>query len=307
MNSRPNLKHNIKIYGVDHSPWVQGVLLACAHHQIPTELVSYPLSFKYYWTNGLIFPAILLDDGSTYSDSFKIYELLEQKGYALGVSQFSSQERKSAQIELEKMFSIYALGRCMPGKRMRFIRAWSLMRERPQRYTGPVARAFLSMYFWILIQAGIYAVRKYYGTPYRLDLIEKYLQQWEQKLSRSLWLNGAEVGFLDFALWGHLQCMTSGLTDELIPLVKKQPHLSKWLKKISQLPLEVPDHYTQSILDVNFQPSVNRSRIGEQVIFWCTFFMLILIFPLTLTLITLSLYKRYNNSSRSGALISNSK
>ena len=185
MKNRPNIKHTIKIYGVDHSPWVQGVLLACAHHQIPIELISYPLSLKHYWKNGLIFPAILLGDGAICSDSFKIYELLEQKGYALGIHHLSPQERKSAQMELEKLFSIYALGRCMPGKRIRFIRAWSLMRERPQSYIGPVIRAFLSMYFWILIQAGIYTVRKYYGTPYRLDLIEKYVQQWDQKLSQS--------------------------------------------------------------------------------------------------------------------------
>lgn len=307
MNSTHMTEHTITIYGVDHSPWVQGVLLACAYHQLPTQLVSYPLSLKHFWHNGLVFPALLLKDGSIHTDSFKIYEFLEQQGYNLGVQQMSSLERKRAQIELEKLFSIYALGRCMPGKRLRFIKAWSLMKERPQRWVGPILRAFLSMYFWILIQVGIYVVRTHHGIPYRLDLIEKYMQQWNEKLSQSPWLNGENIGFLDFAMWGHLQCMTSGLTDELIPLLQDQPHLMKWLKALSQLPLDLPTHYTERLLEQSSKSSVTHSRFTEQIIFWTTIFVLIVLFPITLTLISLSLYKRYNNSARSGALISKTK
>ena len=307
MNSTQMTEHTIKIYGVDHSPWVQGVLLACAYHQLPTQLVSYPLSFKHFWQNGLVFPAVLLKDGSIHTDSFKIYELLEHQGYNLGVQLMSPQERQSAQVELEKLFSIYALGRCMPSKRLRFIKAWSLMQERPKRWTGPIVRAFLSMYFWILIQVGIHVVRTHHGKPYRLDLIEKYVHQWDEKLRHTPWLSGENIGFLDFALWGHLQCMTSGLTDELIPLLQAQPYLIKWLQALSQLTLDLPTHYTERLINHGPQSSITYSRFTEQIIFWITLIVLLVLFPITLALIVLSLYKRYNNPARSGALISKAK
>ena len=136
-----------------------------------------------------------------------------------------------------------------------------------------------------------------------MDLIEHYIQQWDQKLSQDPWLCGEKVGFLDFALWGHLQCMTSGLTDELIPLLKNQTYLIKWLEAISLLSLDLPLHYTNRLLDLTPKTLNSHCRLGEKIIFWCTFIMLILLFPLTLMLITLSLQRRYKNPFRSGALL----
>ena len=119
----------VKLYGVEHSPWVQGIQLALSHHQIPTQLTSYPVRLSWLWRYGATFPVLQLADGSAHLDSFKCYELLEADGYPLGLDAFSQEERLEAQRKLEKLFSIYALGRCMPGKRWRFIYAWSTMQE----------------------------------------------------------------------------------------------------------------------------------------------------------------------------------
>ena len=92
---------NITLYGVEHSPWVQGIWLALHHHKVKTRLTSFPLGWNWVWQKGLVFPTLKLSDGSMHIDSFNMYVLLEEAGFELGVSQMSEDERIKAQVELE--------------------------------------------------------------------------------------------------------------------------------------------------------------------------------------------------------------
>ena len=302
MTHNQSLWQSVKLYGVDHSPWVQGVLLALNYHGISVSLTSRPLSLTWYWRYGLVFPALQLADGSRYIDSFKIYELIDSNGFRLGTDQFTSQERQSAQVELELLFSIYALGRCMPGKRWRFIKAWSTMNERPPTIQGSIYRAFLSLYFWSLIQIGIYAARKRFKTPYHLKKIEALIAVWDQRLKDRTWLTGDEIGFLDFALWGHLQCMTSGLTDELLSIIKKQDHLMSWIDRLHKLDIdEVSPHTSRLLTDDNPEFSQKIGRLN--LIFWMTWGIALCLLPLTVLCLVISLLIRSRNPARTGAVI----
>ena len=62
-----------------------------------------------------------------------MYVLLEEHGYDMGLHNMSVHDRFSLQLELEKLFSIYALGRCGKGKKWAFIQGGSTMREVPNR------------------------------------------------------------------------------------------------------------------------------------------------------------------------------
>ena len=84
--------------------------------------------------------------------TFTIYQLLHSEGYLLGMTNTSEQDLRKEQFEMEKLFSHYVLGRCSSGKKWAFIQAWSTMREEPYSTRGVFFRAFLSLYFWILIQ-----------------------------------------------------------------------------------------------------------------------------------------------------------
>ena len=55
---------NVILYGVEHSPWVQGVHLALKHYRINVQLTSYPLSLNWLWYKGPVFPALQLANGS---------------------------------------------------------------------------------------------------------------------------------------------------------------------------------------------------------------------------------------------------
>ena len=291
----------VVLYGVDHSPWVQGVRFALSYHGVPTRLTSIPLSLAWYLKNGLTFPAIKLMDGSIHTDSFKIYELLEERGVTLGVHQLSDIERESAQIRLETMFSNYALGRVMNGRQLSFLKAWSTMTEVPSSKVGIACRSLLSLYFWALINLGIYATQSNHRAAYDLEQFEQDISYWNDKLEHVSWLTGSRVGFLDFALLGHLQCMTSGLTDELIPIIQRQPHLMKWLDRLHDEFNGYNPLFTQRLIN---QHTIERANLKNRIIFWLALAVWLLILPITGFIILLGLYQRGNNPARTGGVIS---
>lgn len=228
-----------------------------------------------------------------------MYALLEDAGHSLGMERLSLEERRTAQAELEKLFTAYALGRCSPGKG--FIQGWSTMREVPFRLPGVLWRAFLSLYFWILIRLGIRLSQRSGRTPYDLDVFERRLAKWDQRLEDQEWLTGSQLGFLDFALWGHLQCMASGLTDEVMPIVARQPNLMDWLERIMETQPCYTPMYTRRIFDQG--APVERSGRAEQGLFWLAWLGWVLVAPLTLGLLALSFRGRFKNPARSGAVV----
>ena len=128
MSGNSSLLQSVTLYGVEHSPWVLGISLALMHHKIAVRMTSYPLSLSWLWNNGPVFPALRLNDGQTYVDSFSMYELLEQNGYPMGLNSLSQEQRLLLQVELEELFSNYAVGRVSRGKKWRFLIGWSTSR-----------------------------------------------------------------------------------------------------------------------------------------------------------------------------------
>ena len=305
MSAPPSPWSSVTLYGVEHSPWVQGIRLALAHHRIPTQLTSVPPGLSWLWRQGPVFPVLQLADGTTHVDSFEMYARLEDAGHSLGMERLSPQERCRAQVELEQLFTVYALGRCGSGKAWRFIEAWSTMREVPFRWQGVLCRAILSLYFWILIQLGIRMTKRAKRTPYDLDVIERRLARWDQRLEGERWLTGAELGFLDFALWGHIQCMTCGLTDELLPIVARQRNLMAWLDRIMETQTDYTPMYARRSVDRS--AAVARSGPRERWLFWLAWLGWIMALPLTLVLLCVGFRGRFKNPARSGAVLARSR
>ena len=295
---------SVILYGVEHSPWVQGVRLALAHHNIPTHLTSYPLSLSWFWNNGPVFPALKLADKSIHVDSFRIYELLEESGFSVGLHTKSEAERSTDQLELELLFSNYAVGRVMNGRQWAFIQGWSTMREDPHTVLGVIWRALLVNYFWVLINLGIRIDRKKRRIPYDLNQFEQQIRRWNDRLDHSSWLTGPDIGFLDFALLGQIQCMTSGLTDELLPVLQRQPHLMRWLRNILEHFSEYQPVYARRLLE---ESSYATATPSSRLLFWVAWTGWILFFPVTLLVIVASLQNRFKNPARSGAIISRQK
>ena len=113
------------------------------------------------------------------------------------------------------------------------------------------------------------------------------LTNWNARLQKDIWLNGSQPGFLDFALLGHLQCMTSGLTDSMHPLVMEQPALMSWLRRMLELLQDHQPMYVKRLVDPEFQPQIATQH--EQRLFWLCLAGWALLAPLTILLIFLCL------------------
>ncbi|MEC7949221.1 MAG: glutathione S-transferase family protein [Myxococcota bacterium] len=294
-----NHQRTVVVYGVDHSPWVQGVRMALHHQGIPHTLTSVPFGPDWWLRRGLVFPAMRVGDAPVLTDSFRIYESLEEAGASLGVKRLSQAERTSAQVELERLFTRYALGRCANGKDWAFFRAWSTMQETPATRTGAAVRGLLSLYFWVLIRVGI-RLRTRRGLP-AVDLAEirSFLAPWNARLERAPWLTGGSLGFLDFALLGHLQCMASGPTDEMLPLVQAFPALMAWQDRmVAELAGHRPLYVRRFRADTSAGDEREPARRGW---FWVGWSAGVLGWPLTMLLVIHALVVRNWNPGHSGA------
>ena len=197
----------------------------------------------------IVFPSLRPTDGTTHLDSFAIYALLEAHGYPLGVGSTPADVGASAQVELERLFMNYAPGRCIRGRRWRFIRGWSEIPEQPYRIRGAISRGFVSVYFFVLIRLGIRLAEARGRAVYDLALFEQHIQAWDRRLTTARWFTGSAPGFLDFALLGHIQCMSSGLTDELLPILRRQKHLIEWLQRMLDTVDGTPHLHARRVLE----------------------------------------------------------
>jgi len=289
------------VYGVDHSPWVQGVLLALHHHGVPHRLTSVPFGPRWALRRGVVFPALRIDKGPVLADSFAIYEALEEAGLPLGVACWSPTARSELQADLERLFTNYALARCTRGRRWAFFVAWSTMQESPPSRVGAAARAVLSLYFWVLIRLGI-RLRTVRGRPaVDPEAVSRSLDSWDARLEGSLWLTGPEPGFVDFALLGHVQCMASGLTDEWVDAVRQCPNLCRWLDRILELDPSLPAVHARRVRRPA-SPSAPASA-SERAWFWGAWVLAVLAWPLTASLVLGALWARRSNPGHSGAAL----
>ena len=122
-------------------------------------------------------------------------------------------------------------------------------------------------------------------------------------MDKQNWLTGEglEIGYLDFAFFGHVQCMTSGLTDELLPLLRKQKNLTDWLHRIQNRYSDYSPMYVSRIDVHNIE--IAQSTKGERILFWSAFVFWITCFPITVFLIFMCLVKRFGNPAHSGAKV----
>ncbi len=289
------------LYGVHHSPWVEGIRLAMAHHGLRPRLTSHPHSLGWIWKRGLVFPALRLSDGTIHVDSFSIYGLLEDRGYPLGVEAMPPKARESAQYKLERLFLNYAPGRCIHGRRWRFIQGWSQIPEAPYSTRGAISRGFVSLYFFVLIRLGIRRAQAQGRPVYDLARIEQHLQGWNEQLATARWLTGEEPGFLDFALLGHIQCMASGLTEELLPILRRQNHLLEWLARMLAKVDGTPHLHARRVLEPT-AVSIHAGPVDRRW-FWFAWVLAVCAWPLTGLVLVVLLARRNRNPGHSGAVV----
>ena len=130
------------------------------------------------------------------------------------------------------------------------------------------------------------------------ESLNKNLSFWEGMLEKSKWISGNEVGFLDFSLFGHMECIASGPTDEFIKLVREFKNIRAWLMKMTEINQKIPPLYSKRIIDYRY---LIERNIKDELIFILSFTLGLIFLPVTLTLILYLFSIRTRGRHYSGA------
>ena len=292
----------ITVYGVDHSPWVQAVLMALHRRGLTYRLISSPLSPGDYLKHGMVMPRCRWPDGTVTTDSFAIMGALDQRYPS---PEANVELHHDDQTALEELFVTYALARTGWGKTLAFLRGWMEMPSGAGAGLASVGRAAMFIYFFALILGGRHQARRVGFDPDGFEKCRFHLAKWNQRLKDQPFLAGRRPGHLDVALLGHIQCMLTGLTDETIPLVKAQPNLRDWIARLRGELSGYDSDFTVRLTQSEKSP--RRASMLDQLFFALSLTMATICFPLTGLFLFDALRRREKNPARSGARLPKSQ
>ena len=296
---------NIHIYGLNHSPWVQAVLLtlhmkrlkyslACLLH--PQTILE---SYRQEMPSPIRMPAMWYDGKCIY-EATNIIEFLDAK-HPQESSLFNNTKEDVVAKNLQKVSKLfsYALTRVAGSKRWQFWYEWSIVEDNTtsivEQYLSRLFRPFLVLYFWVLIHLA--RIFRFHGT-WPEESFRNSIAHFSEMIEKNggEYVKGSHVTYLDIVLLGHFQCMFSGsnglgaLSKEVIPIIDQYPNMWKWLKSMHKHPLLVDYPFMYSRCDESViqrtgeleKGGVTSDTICGKIIYWFGVVFLIIWWPLTL-------------------------
>jgi glutathione S-transferase len=263
---------HLEVYGQDHSPWVQTVLLGLHDKDVSHTLRTVP-PFFVFMKSGIMMPAASIDGRAWQLESA---DILQQVGY----------EPMSA----EDVRAIYAAwkGVAHRGDRvLRFFRAFSLARDPHPvlllRLRNHFLRSFAVLYFYLLLR--FMTLSGFQRDP---DSFADQFLYWEQELERSSgdYLGGEEPNLVDMMLFGIIQCHCS-IPVPPIAAMQQDPRLTRlrsWIGTMQARFASYPYLYSGVYFDPRSPAPVPTTRI-EQAAFWLGSIFMLAAFPVTIPLI----------------------
>jgi hypothetical protein len=262
----------IDVYGLDHSPWVQTVLLGLHDRSVPHTLRTTP-PLSVFVKSGIMMPAARIDDGPWQLEST---EILQRVGYA----PISSTDR----------MAIYAAWQGVghrTDRALRFWREFSFCRDpHPSllpRLRNHFFRSFATLYFYLLIRFMVL-----FGNRPDPENFEDQFRFWEERLEQSdgPFIGGANPDTLDMLLFGIIQCHCS-ISVPPIAALQESPDLTRLRAWIGAMHKRFSD-YDHLYSGVYFEPHLplpRRTTALEQAAFWVGSVFMVAALPITLPLI----------------------
>jgi hypothetical protein len=263
---------HVDVYGQDHSPWVQAVLLGLHERGISHTVTTVPPRSVFLAT-GILMPAASIDGSAWRLDSA---EILQRVGYDP-----VSPEDKVAILGAWQGVSH------RPDRASRFWGAFSLIRDpHPSlilRLRNHYLRSFATLYFYLLIRLMVLT-----GKASDPENFSDQFLYWEEKLEESSddFLGGAEPDMLDLMLFGIIQCHCS-IPVPPIAALQNDPKLTRlrvWIGTMQKRFADYPHLYS----GVYFEPRCSAPPSAtslEQAAFWLGSISMLIFFPITIPLI----------------------
>jgi glutathione S-transferase len=259
---------HVWVYGGDHSPWVQSVLLGLHARGIRHTLISVP-PLAVFRSSGILMPAARTDDGPWLLDSGRILG-------ELGFSKVEATDGEQLRIVFGSCFQRGASS-------WEFWYRWSYMRdEHPRlvrRLWNHVWRTFPVFYFYTLLKLG----RRTRPDKTREELGRDF-SYWERRLAHAgPFLGGNEPDTLDLQLFGLVQ-MFGSIPGASLGVLREDPalpRLREWIETMQRRFSSYRHLYTGPYFEPRLA-AIERSPLYERPSYWVGAALMWLALPLTL-------------------------
>jgi glutathione S-transferase len=265
------MKH-VEVYGTDHSPWVQAVLLGLHEAKIAHRLRSIP-PLQTFKKAGVMMPAIKIDDGEWQLESADILVSLGFETVPKNHRRFVMTSWRGLTHRVDSSALFWT----------NFSLAGDTSPSYLRRQINNLFRPFMSLTFFLLIHflrlSGRSSNPKNFGdqfVPFE-DML---------KISGAPYLCGDKPNSLDFLLFGMVQshCTTYVPPVHALQTDKRLEHLRKWLATMHKR----FEGYDRLYSGVYFPPHTPRPKIptgSERLVFWLGAALMVAAFPITVPLI----------------------
>jgi len=267
--SQPATQPNyVRVYGNDHSPWVQAVLLGLHQKKIAHTLVTVP-PLSVFLNSGILMPAARIDAGSWLLDSERILVELgfsdvdpDARRALLGIFRSSALRRADAPWTFWHRFSQARDGHAML----------------PRRLWNHFWRSFSIFYFFTLIT--MFSRRVPEVAPERLAQQFSYFQ--DRLGAGAAFLGGETPDTIDFQLFGLVQ-MCSTIPGPPLAVLQEGPNLDRLRDWIAAMQRRFSDYthlYTAQDFEPRF-PEIERATPLERFFYWSGAAFMWVAFPIT--------------------------
>jgi hypothetical protein len=263
--------HSVDVYGVDHSPWVQAVLLGLHEAEIPHTVTAAP-PLDVFLRSGIMMPAAKIDGGSWTLESA---DILHNVGFDAISDEQMTLVRRAWQGVNHRVDST-AL----------FWGSFSLTGDQNpstlRRTWNNFVRSFVTLYFFCLISTVNLRYR-----PRDPDNFGDQFLAFEKMLKASAepYLCGQKPDSLDFLLFGIIQCHCSIYVPPIAAL-QTDPRLETLRCWISTMQARFKDYdrlYSGMYFAPHTAPPTPASG-GQRMAFWLGAAFMTAAFPVTLPL-----------------------
>uniref|UniRef100_A0A0G4HN68 GST C-terminal domain-containing protein n=1 Tax=Chromera velia CCMP2878 TaxID=1169474 RepID=A0A0G4HN68_9ALVE len=301
----------VHVYGGEGSPWTQAVL--CYLHwrkDVDFTHTCFPTPMMLL-RSGCVMPVLSHGSGSGSRNTTGTFRILKVLGCPC--TKESTWERDIS--AMERLFLNYALTRPATGVLgWKFWQHWANTRDRHPSmavlYAASLARPLLCVYFYVLIWFARALKMFERGYVFRAAALDADLFEWESRLkgAGSRYFGGVDgPNQVDFALFGHVQAMTCGLSDAAMASLAARKDLVEWVRRMqAHVGREYRLDFTWRLLEPSaaaVRPSQHEGNRGPVLAFWLGCGLLLCKPWLTAKVVFVLLLLRYLNPERSGRRI----
>lgn len=262
---------SIRIYGHNHSPWVQSVLLGLHEKKIEYTLYQTP-PFAVLKIWGVYMPAASFDGNSWEIESSKILK-------KIGFNEVSHGDFRAAQDAWKGVLH-------RTDNPLKFFSAWAHACDLNLPLLKSLINSFLLSFtcFYMFLLINIIKIKLNLKDP---DNFGDQFLFWEKKLiqSEGSFIDGINPGARDFLLFGVIQCHASLPVPALTALQYDERlfNLRNWISEMHERFKDYPHLYSGEFFEPNLH-FPKPSSFLHRVTFYFGMLIMFLAFPVTLLL-----------------------